>query len=701
MRKFTLLVLGLFMALGASADNKVIYQQNFQDKNKALEAWANSRSAVEMSVVQTQELNYLQLTLGQNNGTRYNSFWGDVYGNELAAGKDYTLSFMFNYAQFGNQSSNAAQRNNEIAIWNIPATGLGLGSYWGSTAELINANATAEAPVEGAAYLFKLTQCASGSAAGDGGYATSATGTCYFNVNIDSDVNSITAPDSINLSASQWYVVNLTVSGQKVDYTITPYGEEAPLRSGSRTLPEGVDNRAGGLITYQARYQGILDFADIKISHEVEGEVAANPTVILSEVRGNDRVYNINFSDGEELHYTLPGGEEQVIDYWSAYNEVTNVSGSIQVVVTQSGDLVAYTTKGEAKSDVITTPVECGRIQLPAPTYSITSVEEGFGKTFNVSVDNASVLLSPAVALSWTIKYNDGTSETGSYTGSSTSISLPKAGTATIKVTSIPVEGVYYYDANEVVLTNDVEYTIAKDVQYHEWTEAQLSANPAFEKSTEGVVADTNTSHWGGRWMNEHPKGYTDGTDGVADWWKAPSKVFTTIEDVNAYIWFYTLTNDEDGENYAKELLPLIPSTSRANIGIFSEEGIVVNTTSYKECEITFDPAYVTDDATKPNFIEISKVGSYDRYDKQPGCHSVDIVKTDVTTYTLYRFDTAIKSARVFVYKGFVPQATEVAAPKAVVEDANAPIYTIGGVKVSTTEAGKIYIQNGKKFLAK
>jgi hypothetical protein len=689
MKKFTLFATAALMMAAASvkADSKIIYQQTFQDATTALDAWATSRAASVVKLVQTSEANYIQFGDGSSsyNGTAHWSEWGDVYGDELAAGEDYTMTFSFNFAQFGNNSSNAAQRNNEFAIWNVPASAITPNSYWGTTTAFLTDEArVAENP--GIDYLFKITQ-----AMGEGGIATSTTGTCCFYIN--------DAADSINVAAGNWYVVTLDVKGQTVNYDIKSYGEEATLWSGSRTLAEGNDNRAGGLVHYQARYLGISQVMNIKISHEVSGSVAEKPTVILSAVKGNDREYTISCLDNENLHYIVPGGEEQEINYYDAYNEETGAFGSVVVTCTQSGTLQAWTTKEDATSDVVSVEVECGVITLPEPTAVIASVEEGFGKTFTVSVDNASVLLSPAVALSWKIDYTDGTTETGSYSGASTSVYLAKAGTAVFTVTSIPVEGVYYYGSNSATLVNDVEYEIALDVQYHLWTGEQLAANPAYEKTE---WTDTNTSHWSGRWMNAYTTEEKDEAGNpIGTWWKAPGQVFATVEEANAYIQVYNLINDADGVNYNNELLPLIPNVARANVAILVEEGIFVNGTSYNNLEIGFDPKWITDNEAKPNFIEIKKTVSYDRYDKQPGCHSTDIVKTDVTTYTLYRYEAAIHSARVFTYKGFEPGASIEAIENDAPAQQNAPIFNLRGERVESMATPGFYIQNGKKFIVK
>lgn len=688
MKKFTLSLALVAAFATANADEKIIFQDNFNSDN-----WTESRGNNIRSIQKTSDGNYIQLGDGKTsyNGTRYNEFWGSTPwdGVELPA-SGYTMSFMFNFEQFGNNSSNAAQRNNEIAVWNaIAADNLSLGNYWGTTTEVMQANAESETPVEGSGYLFKLTHCLSGTAAGEGGYATAPTGTCFFRVNNEKD--------SINVAASTWYKVTLNVVGQEVSYSIEDISG-SPLTSGTYTLADGVDNQAGGLIHYQARYLGITNFMDVKIAYDFDGDVAADPTVILTGVQRENRVYKMTFNEGEFLHFVAPGAEEVVVDYWDAEDPVTGDPGVYTLVVSTSGTLQAWTTKNDAKSNVIETEVEAGVITLPDPIVAIASVSEGYGKLFSVSIDNASVLLSPTVALTYVINYADGTKAEGEVSNGGT-VAIEKAGTMVVTANTIPVAGVEYYDRSSVTVNNDVEYVCALDVEYHQWNDARyadqptykdISKNAAFEAST---LVDTNTSHWIGKWMNEHPKGY--GEEGVADWWKAPSFV-TTEGDTPLPI--YTLINDEEGVNYATELLPIIPNTARANIAILVEEGMFVNGTGYNNLEIKFDPSWITDDPAKPNFVELKKVGGYDRYDKQPA-QTVTIVKTDDESQLLYRFDTAINSARIFAYKGFSPTSISSVATSATKLD-NA-IYTLSGVRVANAAVKGIYIQNGKKFIVK
>jgi len=695
--KKNLLLTGLFAlaALTANADTKIFYQDDFSDESKTMASWTTSRPVdhIDWSVtgsgfISTPDGNYIQFGNGtaNYNGTRFSTAWGEAaWEGVTVPATGYTVKFSFNFAQFGNQSSNAAQRNNEIAVISAastndtPAEGeangaytKALNTYWGTAATSFPD------------YLFKMTQCTSGSAAGEGGVATSPTGTCFFVIN-----NENGATDSVNVAAATWYTVTLNIVGQKVDYSIIDIAG-TPLKSGSYTLADGADNRAGGILHYQARYLGISRFMNISMSYEVDGDVANAPNVNMSAVQGNDRVFKATFAEGETLHYIVPGGEEQVVDYWDAEDPVTGDPGSCNITVSQSGELSVWTTKGEAVSEKVTKTVEAGWITLVDPVANISYVSEGYGKKYKISIDNTQVLLSPSIALTYVINYTDGTTAEGEISNGD-ELEVTKAGTVKITANSIPVAGVEQYKRSSITIENDVEYVVAQEVNYINWDDSHFANNPAWEA---GTLVDTNTSHWIGHWMNPLDKDETEPQNKVKNYID-PSAADTPLP-------IYTLINDEAGANYAKELLPLIPNTARGNIAILLEEGIFVNGTGYNNLELTFDPAYVTDDASKPNFIEIRKTNNYDRYDKGKGRHTTDIRKTDDTSYTLYRFDTAIHSARIFTYKGFTPKdptAIQTIATEKVAEDA--PVYNLNGVRVEAPVQKGIYIKGGKKFVVK
>ena len=669
MRKFTLLTafLALF-ATAANADTKIIYQDNYADKNTSMANWTDNRSNGAIDFISTPDGNYMQfnLTLNGNNfnGTRFYSIWGATPWEGITLPETgYTMTFSFNFETFGNNSSNAAQRNNEIAVINTDEGSIN--AYWG------DAGAETSYPN----YLFKLTQIKTGDVAGEGGYV--GNGSCGFTINNEEE--------EVKVAQNVWYKLTLNVVGQTVAYNITDISG-TPLKSGSYTLAEGIDNRAGGILVYAARYAAKTDLGlSLQVSMESDDPVANVPTVTLNQVKGNDRVYKAVFAEGETLHYILPGGEEQEVDYWDAEDEDGN-AGTMMLTATQSGTLKVWTEKGEAKSDDVNIEVTAGWIKLVDPVVAIASVSEGFGKSYTVTFNSSAAehLLPVSAAITYTIDGSDPVEVANGGT-----ITLDKAGTLVVTVNQIPQGGNEYYERSTVTINNDVEYVVAQEVKYIDWDDSHFEGSSAWEA---GTLSDSNMSHWAGHWQ-EANKLDSDGTEP-----QNPVKKYITDGSYDLPI--YTLVNDEAGTNYKTELLPLIPNTARANIAILLEEGIFVNGTSYNNLELTFDPQWVTDDASKPNFIEIRKTNNYDRYDKGPGRHITDIVKTDVTTYTLYRFDTAIHSARIFTYKGFQP-TTGVEAITTVKATEDAPIYNLSGVRVQNAAQKGIYIQNGKKFVVK
>lgn len=677
MRKFTLLtaVFALF-ATAASADTKVIYQDNYSDKTTSLANWQDNRSGGAIDFVSTPDGNYMQFNLGLNgnnfNGTRFYSIWGATPWEGVTLPETgYKFEVSFNFEQFGNNANSKSgdaynQRNHEIAI--ISASNEdNIANYWG------------DAATSYPNYLFKLTQCQTGDAAGEGGWPTAANGTCGFYINNETDL--------ITVAAATWYKLTLEVVGQTVKYDITDISG-TPLKSGSYTLPDGADNRAGGMLVYGARYLSKTNVGlSLKITCESDEAVANEPVVALSQVKGNDRVYKVTFAEGETLHYVLPGGAEQTLDYWDAEDEQGN-PGTAMLTATQSGTLRAWTTKGEATSSEVTVEVTAGWIKLVDPVVAISNVSEGFGKSYTVTFNSSASehLLPVNAAITYTI---DGGAEQEVANGGT--ITMDKAGTLVVTVNQIPQGGEEYYQRSSVTINNNVEYVVALEVKYIDWDDSHFTGNAAWES---GTLEDSNLSHWLGHWMEQN-KNDSDGNPS-----QNPVKNYRTDPNDIA-LPIYTLVNDEAGVNYANELLPLIPNTARANVAILLEEGIFSNQTSYKNLELTFDPKWVTDDAAKPNFIEIKLTNNYDRYDKGPGRHITDIRKTDDTTYSLYRFDTAIHSARVFTYKGFNAGSGIEAITTVKEANQNAPIYTIGGVQVKDASQKGIYVKQGKKFVVK
>jgi len=683
---FMTALLAMF-ANNANADTKIIYQDNYSSAEASKANWTDNRNNGAIDFISTPDGNYMQFNLGLNgnnfNGTRFYSIWGATpWENVTIPDEGYKMEVSFNFEQFGNNANSKKdgaynQRNHEIAI--IGVCDDNIANYWG------------DAATSYPNYLFKITQCKTGDAAGDGGYPTAVTGTCGFYINNEEDL--------VNVAAGTWYKLTLEVAGNIVKYDITDISG-TPLKAGNYTLPDGADNRAAGMLVYGARYSSRTNVGlNLQITMESDEDVANAPVVTLNKVLGNDRLYKASFADGETLHYILPGEtEEKTVDYWDAEDEAQN-PGNMMLTCTKSGTLKTWTTKNEAKSEEINIEVTTGWIKLVDPVVAIASVSEGYGKSFRVTFNDAAPehLLPVNAAITYSI---DGVDKG---LVQNNMVTMEGQGTLVVTVNQVPAfEGALeYYNRSSVTIQNNVEYQVAMETSYINWDDTHFANNPAWEA---GKLEDSNMSHWAGHWQeaNKYDKEEQDKIKENPDYIPVPTqnpvKVYRTDGSYDLPI--YTLVNDEAGANYAKELLPLIPNTARANVAILLEEGLFANTTNYNNLELTFDQKWATDDAAKPNFIEIRRTNNYDRYDKGPGRHITDIVETTKTDYSLYRLDTAIHSARVFTYKGFTP-ATGIEAIQTVKAAENAPIYNLNGVRVANAAQKGIYIQNGKKFVVK
>lgn len=670
MRKFYLFLAALFaFTLSANAGTKVIYSQTYETATDvASTGWASPSAADGLSIGSDEYGKFLKFAPSGNDRSAH-LLWGAdlIKGAGVTA---YTVSFDFSATSWGTNHA-----NNEITLMSDDVT--------------CTKKANQGYRANSSNWLFDLTQLD----ASHGGNAISSSDQ-IFAINGDS-------ASTVTLTAGAFYtaILDIDTVARTVDYKLISTGKV--VSQGAYQVPMDVNMVATGIYFLGSRYNPQQVFDNITVSTESDEDVANIPTVALTGVNNQQRVYTINFMDGETLHLSYNGNELDPVSYadcngaykWSNNPKYNKDYEGLVTDACTSGTLIVWTTSGSAKSERVTSEISNEIIAVPAPTASIAGVSEGFGKTYSVAVDNSTVPTAPQVFVSYKFIPSDGSAakeETG--LGNGAKITIP--GEGTFELTS----SAFGFQPTTITVVNDIEYVLAKQVDYMNWTGDQLAANDKFTKIDN---TDTNSSHWIGKWMNEFTtetkNSETNAFTGI--WWKAPSQIFATPEEAAAYTQIYELKNADN--NYSTELLPIIPNTARENVAIFVEEGLIANTTKYNNLELTFDPAYNTDDATKPNFVIINKTGSYDRYDKQPNCHTVDVVRTDAT-YNLYRFDTAINSIKVMTYKDFNPSAGVQGVSVKAEANAEAPIYTISGVKVnkSNLKAG-IYIQNGKKFVVK
>ena len=573
------------------------------------------------------------------------------------------------------------------------------------------------------------------------------TTTLYVNGDINKDAETPSASDGdadwnfgqkvgtpVEVSVGTQYTIRVDVNtvNKTAVYTIfNNDNADAVVATGSKDISALATDKIGG-IWFNTSGGATYEFNDMKLSTVQDGPFANTPRADLFHVQGQERDFLVQFSEGEVLHWIQLGNattatEEELVDgqeYTANFSESKDnrdfeedqdlAGGSKIIYCTKSGDLRIWTTREEDETnrcdEDLVVAVECVDIVLPAPKATITNVSEGYGKEYTLSVDNSEVLLTPTITIAYKLIQGSDVKEAKVLSGAKVSFT----GAGRLEIYSLDNshgKNPYYTQSETVIEENNTEYVKATSRNYAISKEEAEGTMEGFTKTE--IVDNANKSHWDRIYSTQSYGKNADGNIVVNDGTVELTEIKTgfgfydasAIGSDNAK-WPAQMLNKEALETAALPLvLPTVGVVKDVDVDaswhLFPLEGLVSYQVPQTNLDVNIDSKYVSDDAAKPNFYVVHTRGGYDRPDK--GDSNATTVVEAGKSYSLYRYDTAICDVTVYTYKGFVEGsgATEVAAPKAVVEDANAPIYTIGGVKVSTTEAGKIYIQNGKKFLAK
>lgn len=103
--------------------------------------------------------------------------------------------------------------------------------------------------------------------------------------------------------------------------------------------------------------------------------IAMKPTATFNSVSGSESLYQITFSEGTTLYYTLPGGTEQTVTSGS----------SVEVKVGTTGNMVAY-----SKNDNVTSDEATIRLYAPTPAvagdglYDFTQLNSKLGADYTL-----------------------------------------------------------------------------------------------------------------------------------------------------------------------------------------------------------------------------------------------------------------------------------------------------------------------------
>lgn len=704
------------MALSSFSATRVLYKQNFETAVDAAAAgW--SFGGESMSILSDGEGKYLQLALGQNNGRSGQVTWGqEIFlnhqGESLLEDGTYHVHFEFSIAQGSSNQYNSAFTifTNHAPVVNQPYRNpWSPAGYWQN-------------------YLFDMSQVASESYsfAIDGGTIETVGEDGTKTYAIDYEVYK-------TFDAGKWYCVDLDVNviDRTVDYKVTNFIDpDDIIQDGTLNVPETdvngdpISMYAEGLFVMVARYQTKYDFDNIEVYFESEKDYANPPAVALTmlgkneaeELNLNLRTYTIKFLEGETLHLIGTDGQEITVEY-------EDCDGSYPYSTTVSGTLKAWTTSGEATSEVIETVVDCNPCVLPEAEATISSVSAGFGKTYTLTVSNKEVPLQPTIFIDYKFVAADGTvvvNEEGAASG--VKVEVPGKGTLTVTTAA------FGYESKTIVVENDTEFETKKTWDFARLTEEEISAaltGAAWNTLNSGATSGFNN------WTARKRLYYSSATE------TEEKEVDGEMVTVPVSVYPFGFISEDNTTNVIKyavidraaipettkgqyfEGLTIFPERGKVDEGGLPNVGMLYRIGLYNDQTKNNNNNVYINDLDLNDFVVVNYINNYGGNSNHPVCanddeyyaqlegeNAVYSVAKDGTlneagfydvAYALYRIDTAITKITVFKPAGSIDA---VEAVEAVVAGDNY-WYSIDGVRVAEPTRPGLYIHNGKKVIVK
>jgi hypothetical protein len=670
MRKFYLFLTALVaFATSANAGIKVLYNQDFEAATDvASTQWVSPSAAAGLSISGDQFGKFIRFTQSGNDRSAH-LLWGtDLIKSENVA--SYTVSFDMSATAWGNNHSTT-----EYTIMSDET----------NCTKKPNNNFRANS----ANWLFDLTQIPEAS----GGKALAATGDQVFAINGDSAY-------TVTLSSGVFYKVTLDIDtiARTVDWKIENPAKEVTVASNTYTVPEGTSMIATGLYFLGARFNHNQVFDNIRVSTYVDEDVANNPSVALTGINNQQRIYKIQFLKGETLHLSFQGNELDPISFadcdgnyvWSNNPNFNPENEELVNDACATGTLVAWTTSGSAISEKISEEVSNEIIALPAAALSVTNVTEGFGKTYTMTVDNSSTPLLPTVFVDYTFTPSDGGDVLkGSDLKTGSSIEVPSKGTLEL------VSKAFGYGETKTTIVNDVEYAQSADYDF-----AHMTIPVGFNE--DGKVTG-NYATYGRLYGNQEGTEVVDETTGNTTYTKL------TYNDIIQY-------TKKSSEWTDSILVDKVAFTAIPSVNVHIWPGVGLNLEGRKGDDLSgswITSLYLTvNGLTSDDIVLVSSLSNYGSNSLHPvvatlddyvAAHNAPItsVLKGNDQIALYRISDVI--ARILVMS---PKKNATGISEVSVEEnklnADAPIYTISGVRVSKNnlKAG-VYVQNGKKFVVR
>jgi hypothetical protein len=691
MRKFYLLFAAMFAyTLVATAGIKNLYKQDFElAKTPADAGWISPNNADGMSIAGDEFGSYFQFIHAGGGERNAYTLWGtDIYGEGI---NKYTLKF--DWCPKKKPDTNLA---NEIVVMadSTFSTNRWANQNYRRSAGEIKAGATEPDRW----WLFDLTELS--DEAGEGNtYAINGDSTNIATINFDS-----------------FYKIQLDVDveARTVAYDVADeFGN--PVVSGTYNVPEYVENlRATGLNVLGGKVGSINIIDNILIQVETAEDYANAPTVALTSVDGTSRTYTISFEEAnnEVLHVTFDGAELTPDD--------TTLPGMYKFNLDASGKLVAWTESGTAKSEEVSVDVVAEIINLPAVTAEITGVDEGFVKTYKMTVSNADVPTQPALFFNY--KYTPASGDVIEKENCQTGESLTVNAQGVLEITTHD-GGNDKFGSTTVSYENNTEYGVKDDIDFQHMTEADLTSKGFSE--IEPLVSDqmSGENNWTGRpdalrftWIKGTNVGdtiqvrpYDVDHGGIRRFMKLQSTL-TEEEAHKIFAPVYTWSTGEEATANAKFNL---------NIGLINV-GAREDDMSGALGQGVTNAIMGVDGLTDSDYIIVNRVDNYGRgktdyitifadteeeaiaqYNAENWApeSGLSVIK-GTETFQLYRIDTALARVRTFVLQG--ESGIQVLPYNQIVSDHNAPIFNLNGVQVNAKSLKKgVYVKQGKKFIVR
>ena len=193
----------------------------------------------------------------------------------------------------------------------------------------------------------------------------------------------------------------------------------------------------------------------IIIVTEKEGdEIMGAPAINVTGINGKERIITIIPGEGDagsaatSTYYTLDGSDPSSTN-GSAY--------STPFAISSTSTIKAVSYLNSAIGTIQSKVVEAGtEIKLNMPTYAISEISEGEGKTYAISSNNSDLLLSPTATYSYTFTPADGSDVEE---GEGSSISVSKLGTIVVTASASG-----YVSSDVVTIVNDTEYEVGESI---------------------------------------------------------------------------------------------------------------------------------------------------------------------------------------------------------------------------------------------